>query len=61
MSVASAIIHAWVSAYGPPDRTLSVQGLQFMSNLFISVMKMLGTDTVRTTAYHPQTNGQVER
>jgi len=61
MSVASAIIHAWVSAYGPPDRILSVQGLQFMSNLFIAVMKMLGTDTVRTTAHHPQTNGQVER
>jgi len=24
-------------------------------------MNVLGTDTVRTTAYHPQTNGQVER
>jgi len=24
-------------------------------------MKVLGTETVRTTAYHPQTNGQVER
>jgi len=32
-----------------------------MSNFFIAVMKMLGTETVRTTAYHPQTNGQVER
>jgi len=32
-----------------------------MSNFFIGVMKMLGIETVRTTAYHPQTNGQVER
>jgi len=32
-----------------------------MSNFFIAVMKMLGTETVCTTAYHPQTNGQVER
>jgi len=61
MSVASAIIDAWVSAYGPPDRILSDQGPQFMSNVFIAVMKMLGIETVRTTAYHPQTNGQVER
>jgi len=32
-----------------------------MSNFFVAVMKVLGTETVRTTAYHPQTNGQVER
>jgi len=61
MSVASAIIDARVSACGPPDRILSDQGPQFMSNFFIAVMKMLGFETVRTTAYHPQTNGQVER
>jgi len=61
MSVASAIIDAWVSCYGPSDRLLSDQGPQFMSNFFVAVMKMLGIETVRTTAYHPQTNGQVER
>jgi len=32
-----------------------------MSNFFIAVMKTLGIETVRTTAYHPQTNGQVDR
>jgi len=32
-----------------------------MSNFFIAVMKVLGTETVRTTAYHPQTHGQLER
>jgi len=36
MSVASAIIGAWVSAYGPPDRILSDQGPQIMSNFFIA-------------------------
>jgi len=61
ISVASAIIDAWVACYGPPDRILSDQGPQFMPNFFIAVMKVLGTETVRTTAYHPQTNGQVER
>jgi len=61
MSVSSAIIDAWVSAYRPPDRILSDKGPQFMSNFFVAVMKMLGIEMVRTTAYHPQTNGQVER
>lgn len=61
ISVASALIDAWVTSYGPPDRVLSEQGRQFMSNFFIAVMKMLGTETVRTTPYHPQTNGPVER
>jgi len=61
MSVASAIMDAWVSACGPPDRILSDQGPQFMSNFFIAVMKMLGIETIRTTPYHPQTNGQVGR
>jgi len=61
ISVASAIIDAWVACYGPPDLILSDQGPQFLANFFIAVMKVLGTETVRTTAYHPQTNGQVEK
>jgi len=60
ISVASAIIDAWVAAYGPPNRILSDQGPQFTSNFCIAVMKMLGIETVRTTAYDPQTNGQVK-
>lgn len=32
-----------------------------MSNFFIAVMEVLGTETVRTTAYHRQTSGQVGR
>jgi len=50
MSVASAVIDAWVSPYGPPDRILSDPGPLFMSNFLISVMKMLGIETVRSTA-----------
>jgi len=60
MSAASAIIDAWASAYGPPDRILSDQGPQFMSNFFIAVIKMRCIETVRTTAYHPQNNGQID-
>lgn len=61
ISVSSAVIEHWVACYGPPDKILSDQGPQFMSSFFITVMKVLGVETIRTTAYHPQTNGQVER
>jgi len=61
LSVTSANIDAWVACYGAPDRIPSDQGPQFMSNFFIAVMKALGNDTVHPTAYHPQTNGKVER
>ena len=50
ISVASANIDAWVTCYGPPDRILSDQGPQFMSNFFIAELKELGTETVRTAA-----------
>jgi len=61
ISVASAMIDVCVAHYGPPDRILSDQGPQFMPKFFTAVMKVLGTETVRSTASHPQTNGQVER
>jgi len=61
LSVASASTDAWVACYGPPDLILSEKGPQFMLNFFVAVMKVLGTETVRTTEYHPQTNCQVER
>ena len=50
ISVASAIIDVWVAFYGPPDRILLDEGPQFTSNFFAAVMKVLGTETVRTTA-----------
>jgi len=59
--VASAIVDAWVACLGPPDRILLDQGPQFISNFFIAVLKVLGTETVRTTTYHPQTDVPVER
>jgi len=61
ISVESAIIDAWVAWYSPPDRIISAKGPQFMSNLFIAVVRVLGTETERTTTYHPHTNGHVER
>lgn len=59
--VSSAVIEQWVAYYGPLDKILSDQRPQLMSKVFIAVMKVLGIETVRTTAYHPQTKSQVKR
>ena len=59
--VAIAFCTHWVFKYGPPRTLLSDNGPQFASKFFQAVCLQLGTKNVFTTAYHPQTNGQVER
>jgi hypothetical protein len=51
----------WVTRYGVPDRVISDQGSQFESYLYNDMLSRLGAKHVRTTAYHPQTNGKIER
>jgi Chromo (CHRromatin Organisation MOdifier) domain/Integrase core domain len=60
-SVAEAFCTHWVFAYGPPRYLLTDNGAQFTAKFFLAVCVELGIDKVFTTAYHPQTNGQVER
>jgi len=46
---------------GVLDTLLSNQGTQFMSILTTTLRERLGIKQLRTTPYHPQTNGSVER
>ena len=39
----------------------SDRGSQFISGLWTSLSQLLGTQLVKTTAYHPQSNGFIER
>ena len=50
-----------LSTHGVPKDILTDQGTNFMSQLLQELYKMLGVKPVRTTPYHPQTNGLVER
>lgn len=59
--VAKTIYDEWVSRYGLPVRLTSDQGRQFESSLFTNLMKLLGIEKIRTTPYHPQSNGAIER
>ena len=44
-----------------PCQLLTDQGSQFLGGLVRQLCKVLGVEQVNTTAYHPQTNGVLER
>ena len=59
-TVAKAFCEHWVFPYGPPAHLLSDKGRQFNAKFFQEVCAILGIRKLFTTAYNPQTNGQVE-
>ena len=60
-TVARHFVDRWVALYGCPSTITTDRGQQFESNLFSSLTRLLGTERIRTTAYHPASNGLVER
>lgn len=59
--VAKVLYDHWITRFGCPLRITTDQGRSFESNLFNALLKKFGTTRIRTTAYHPQSNAQVER
>jgi len=47
--------------FGLPDSFLSDHGPQFSSQVFRKMAWLLRIKTIRSTAYHPQTDGETER
>ena len=60
-TVAPILVSKLFSRFGPPDVLHSDQGTNFESNLMKDICNMMGIHKSRTTAYHPQGDGQVER
>lgn len=60
-TVADCFLFNWVSRYGIPDTLTTDRGSQFESALFNRLLSTLGCTHNRTTAYHPQSNGLIER
>ncbi len=59
-SVAVALFRM-ISRVGIPKEILSNQGMAFMSRTIRKLYELLGIKSIRTSVYHPQTDGLVER
>ena len=60
-TVAHAFVERWIAMFGVPLTVTTDRGHQFESALFRALTELLGTNRIRTTAYHPAANGMVER
>ena len=60
-TIAKTFVDQFISRFGVPLEITTDRGSQFESRLFEQLTKLLGTKRIRTTSYHPQANGMVER
>ncbi len=60
-TVAKAFVDEVVTRHGVPRKILTDQGRNFEAELMRQVLHLLGVEKLRTSPYHPQTDGQVER
>ena len=60
-TVAQAYVTQIICRHGAPESILTDQGKEFVNEVLLFINQMLGTNVRRTSAYHPQTDGMVER
>lgn len=59
-SVAQALFQV-IPRVGIPKEILTVQGTLFMSRTLRELYGLLGVKAIRTSVYHPQTDGMVDQ
>jgi hypothetical protein len=60
-TVTDKLIQGFITKFGVPRQIHTDQGRQFESLLFQELCRKFNIKKTRTTAYHPQSDGQVER
>ena len=60
-TVADAFFSGWIARYGTSATITTDRGAQFESKLWDHLCNQFGIIRDRTTSYHPQSNGMVER
>ena len=61
LAAAKHLYNDFIMRFGIPGRILHDQGGEFENKLFAELEKFSGIIKSRTTTYHPQTNGTIER
>lgn len=61
VDIAEAFVDKFVCAVGAPKAILTDQGRNFLSSLMKTVAKKYRIKLFQTTAFHPQSNGSIER
>jgi hypothetical protein len=59
--VTEAFVKHVILIYGIPNEIVTDQGSNFMSDVFKRICKLLKITKINTTAYHPESNGALER
>jgi len=59
--IINAFYSTWIARFGTPSTITTDRGTQFESRLFQSLTQIIGSKKIHTTAYHPSSNGMIER
>ena len=60
-TVSCEFFRCWIARAGIPNVIVTDQGSQFESKIFNDLLERFGIKRRRTTTYHPQSNGLIER
>ena len=61
ITIAEHLTNKIITKYGAPEQILTDQGTNFLSKLIEEICMLFKVKQLRTTSYHPQTDGLVER
>ena len=61
LTAAKRLYNDFILRFGIPSQFLTDQGGEFENHLMRDLNKLCGVTKIRTTPYHPQTNGGCER
>ena len=60
-TMARVLYNNYFSVFSFPQHLMSDQGTEFCGKVIVVMCSLLGIEKIRTTPYHPQTNGSAER